>query len=45
MYEVLDVLFGGDPWENMIRGLGLAVDVRVMMQHRDLSLFDEREDT
>jgi type IV secretion system protein VirD4 len=33
MYAVLDVLFGGKPWNDMILGLKMAVDVRVMTQH------------
>jgi type IV secretion system protein VirD4 len=33
MHAVLDVLFGGDAWDQMILGLRLAVDVRVMTQH------------
>jgi type IV secretion system protein VirD4 len=33
MHAVLDVLFGGQPWEDMILGLTMAVDVRVMTQH------------
>ena len=33
MHDVLDVLFGGEAWDNMILGLRLAVDVRVMTQH------------
>ena len=33
MHAVLDVLFGGKPWDNMILGLNMAIDVRVMMQH------------
>jgi type IV secretion system protein VirD4 len=33
MHDVLDVLFGGKAWEDMILGLSLAVDVRVMSQH------------
>jgi type IV secretion system protein VirD4 len=31
--DVLDILFGGPAWDSMIRTLGMAVDVRVMMQH------------
>lgn len=33
MHDVLDVLFGGSAWDDMILGLKLAVDVRVMTQH------------
>ena len=33
MHAVLDVLFGGKAWEQMIVGLRMAVDVRVMTQH------------
>lgn len=33
MHAVLDVLFGGEAWDNMVLGLRLAVDVRVMTQH------------
>jgi type IV secretion system protein VirD4 len=33
MYAVLDVLFGGKPWNEMILGLKMAIDVRVMTQH------------
>jgi type IV secretion system protein VirD4 len=33
MHAVLDVLFGGKPWEQMIVGLTMAVDVHVMTQH------------
>jgi type IV secretion system protein VirD4 len=33
MHAVLDVLYGGSAWDNMILGLRLAVDVRVMTQH------------
>ncbi len=33
MNSVLDVLFGGEAWDDMIRGLQRAVDVRVMKQH------------
>ena len=33
MHSVLDVLFGGGAWDDMILGLSLAVDVRVMTQH------------
>ncbi len=33
MYAVLDVLFGGQAWKDMILGLKMAIDVRVMTQH------------
>jgi type IV secretion system protein VirD4 len=33
MHTVLDVLFGGEPWDQMILGLRTAVDVHVMTQH------------
>lgn len=33
LHAVLDVLFGGKPWEQMITGLTMAVDVHVMTQH------------
>jgi len=33
MYAVLDVLFGGEPWDDMLLGLRMAIDVRVMTQH------------
>jgi type IV secretion system protein VirD4 len=33
MYTVLDVLFGGKPWDDMILSLKMAIDVRVMTQH------------
>jgi type IV secretion system protein VirD4 len=33
MHAVLDVLFGGDPWNDMLLGLKMAIDVRVMVQH------------
>lgn len=43
MHTVLDVLFGGDAWDDMISGLGLAVDVRVMRQHAtSLSSMNEK---
>jgi type IV secretion system protein VirD4 len=43
MYSVLDVLFGGKPWDDMIRGLKMAVDVRVMTQHAtSLSSMNEK---
>jgi type IV secretion system protein VirD4 len=43
MYAVLDALFGGEAWDNMILGLRLAVDVRVMTQHAtSLSTMNEK---
>lgn len=33
MHAVLDIMFGGKAWEEMITGLRMALDVRVMMQH------------
>ncbi len=33
LHAVLDILFGGKPWDDMIKGLRMAVDVRVMAQH------------
>lgn len=33
MHEVLDIMYGGEPWSNMITGLKMAVDVRVMQQN------------
>lgn len=33
MHAVLDALYGGSAWDDMILGLRLAVDVRVMTQH------------
>jgi type IV secretion system protein VirD4 len=43
MYAVLDVLFGGKPWDDMVRGLKMAVDVRVMTQHAtSLSSMNEK---
>jgi type IV secretion system protein VirD4 len=44
MHSVLDVLFGGKPWKDMILGLSLAVDVRVMVQH-STSLAEMNEKT
>lgn len=44
MHAVLDVLYGGKPWDNMIRGLRLATNVRVMTQHAN-SLSDMNERT
>jgi len=43
MYAVLDVLFGGKPWSDMLLGLKMAVDVRVMTQHStSLSSMNEK---
>lgn len=43
MHAVLDVLFGGDAWDSMIRGLRMAVDVHVMTQHAtSLSSMNEK---
>jgi type IV secretion system protein VirD4 len=43
MNEVLDILFGGPAWDNMILGLRVAVDVRVMTQHAtSLSSINEK---
>jgi type IV secretion system protein VirD4 len=43
MNEVLDIMFGGGPWDKMILGLRTAVDVRVMMQHANsLSSMNEK---
>ena len=43
MYAVLDVLFGGKPWNDMILGLKMAIDVRVMTQHAtSLSSMNEK---
>lgn len=33
MRRVLDILFGGKPWDEMILGLRMAIDVHVMTQH------------
>lgn len=33
MHAVLDILFGGTAWQNMISGLRFAVDVHMMTQH------------
>ena len=33
MHAVLDVLFGGPAWDQMILGLRMAIDVQVMTQH------------
>jgi type IV secretion system protein VirD4 len=43
MHDVLDVLYGGPAWDNMILGLRMAVDVRVMTQHATaLSAMNEK---
>jgi len=43
MHAVLDVLYGGKPWDSMIRGLRLATNVRVMTQHANsLSTMNEK---
>ncbi|WP_155769605.1 type IV secretory system conjugative DNA transfer family protein [Mycobacterium asiaticum] len=43
MHAVLDVLYGGKPWDNMIRGLRLSTNVRVMTQHAtSLSTMNEK---
>jgi type IV secretion system protein VirD4 len=43
MHAVLDILFGGAPWEEMINGLRMAIDVRVMTQHASsLSSMNEK---
>jgi type IV secretion system protein VirD4 len=43
MHAVLDILFGGKPWEEMIMGMRMAVDLRVMMQHASaLSSMNEK---
>jgi type IV secretion system protein VirD4 len=43
MHAVLDILFGGQAWSDMILGLNLAVDVRVMVQHgTSLSAMNEK---
>jgi type IV secretion system protein VirD4 len=33
MHAVLDILFGGPAWDEMIIGLGTTIDVRAMQQH------------
>jgi type IV secretion system protein VirD4 len=33
MHDVLDIVYGGDAWDNMILGLKMAADVRVMTQN------------
>ena len=43
MHDVLDIMFGGEAWANMILGLRMAVDVRVMTQHANsLSSMNEK---
>jgi type IV secretion system protein VirD4 len=43
MHGVLDILFGGKPWEEMIMGMRMAVNVRVMTQHASaLSSMNEK---
>ena len=43
MHAMLDVLFGGKPWDDMILGLRMAIDVRVMTQHAtSLSSMNEK---
>ena len=43
MHAVLDVLFGGKPWDDMLLGLKMAIDVRVMTQHAtSLSTMNEK---
>ncbi len=43
MHAVLDVLFGGKPWNDMLLGLKMAIDVRVMVQHAtSLSTMNEK---
>lgn len=43
MHDVLDVLFGGEPWERMIDGLRTATDMHVMTQHANaLSSMNEK---
>ncbi len=44
MHAVLDILFGGQAWEDMISGLRMAVNVRVMTQHANVAFDNERED-
>jgi type IV secretion system protein VirD4 len=44
MHAVLDILFGGKPWEEMIMGMRTAVNVRVMTQHAS-ALSDMNEKT
>ncbi|MCV7331778.1 type IV secretory system conjugative DNA transfer family protein [Mycobacterium cookii] len=43
MSAVLDVLFGGEAWDDMILGLKMAIDVHVMTQHANsLSSMNEK---
>jgi type IV secretion system protein VirD4 len=43
MHAVLDVLFGGEPWDDMVKGLRMAIDVRTMGQHATaLSAMNEK---
>ncbi|MGE2818132.1 type IV secretory system conjugative DNA transfer family protein [Mycobacterium heidelbergense] len=43
MHDVLDVLFGGEPWDRMIDGLRTATDMHVMTQHANaLSSMNEK---
>jgi type IV secretion system protein VirD4 len=43
MHAVLDVLFGGKAWDDMLLGLKMAIDVRVMTQHAtSLSTMNEK---
>ena len=43
MNDVVEVLFGGKPWQDMLTGLRAAVDVRVMTQHATaLSTMNEK---
>jgi type IV secretion system protein VirD4 len=43
MHAVLDILFGGKPWEEMIMGMRMAVNIRVMIQHASaLSSMNEK---
>lgn len=43
MHAVLDIMHGGRAWDEMIMGLRMAVDVRVMVQHgQSLSTMNEK---
>ena len=43
MHAVLDILFGGKPWTDMLLGLKMAIDVRVMTKHAtSLSTMNEK---
>ena len=44
MNDVLNVMYGGEPFKNMIEGLRMAVDVAVMQQHAN-SISDMNEKT